>query len=188
MQIYLITNKINGKIYVGQCLGLARDRWCRHKYDARLNRYPSRIGNAIRKYGDNAFDVSILVNNVASKELLDYLEQYFIVMYDTRNPDIGYNLTDGGDGAYGLKMSSEACAKIGKTKIGNKNCVGRFMSEATRNKISEGNKKHWATVPIEQRKWKESSKQKLIATIKGKKHTAEHIKKFQEIMFLKTIA
>jgi len=152
MQIYLIQNQINNKIYVGQCRGLAADRWCRHKHDAHLKRYSSRLGNAIRKHGDDAFTVSILVNNVASKEILDYLEQYFIVMYDARNPNIGYNLTDGGDGSYGLKMSPDACAKIGKTKIGNKNCVGRLLSEATRKKISAGVKRYYDALTPEQRK------------------------------------
>lgn len=190
MQIYLITNKINGKVYIGQCQDSAFDRWCRHKYDARLRRYQSRLGNAILKYGSDAFKVSVLIHRVASKEILDYLEQYFIVLYDSQNPKIGYNITNGGDGSYGFKLSPEACAKMGKTKIGNKNCVGRIMSESTRRKISEANKRHNAFLTPEQRKrkkWTLEQRQRLSVAKTGY-DTPERVKKFQDAMFIRTVA
>jgi group I intron endonuclease len=178
MQIYLITNKINGKIYVGQCQGLASDRWCRHKYDARSNRYNSRLGRAILKYGPDAFTLTVLVNNVASKEILDYLEQYFIVLYDSQNPNLGYNITRGGDGSYGLKLSPETCAKISKTKIGNRNCVGRTLSEMTRQKISQSNKRYHESLTPEQRK--RGPNPKISATLKGRKFSPEHVAKMRD--------
>lgn len=53
--------------------------------------------HAIKKYGIENFNYEILENNL-SKEKAKEKEQYYIQLYDATNPDIGYNLTKGGDG------------------------------------------------------------------------------------------
>lgn len=53
--IYRITNKINGKSYIGQSVNI-KNRWYVHK--ATKDDYP--IHRAIRKYGKNNFSWEIL--------------------------------------------------------------------------------------------------------------------------------
>lgn len=53
--IYLITNKLNGKMYVGQTLMTVHERWLRHCSVARNNINATGIDGAIRKYGKEIF-------------------------------------------------------------------------------------------------------------------------------------
>lgn len=90
--IYKYQNKLNGKIYIGQSLDIAR-RYEQHIYDAK-NR-PERgtgIDLAIRKYGIENFDFSILEE--CSIDSLDERERYWISFYDSYNN--GYNRSPGG--------------------------------------------------------------------------------------------
>jgi len=86
--IYILTNKTNGKGYVG----LARK-----SFESRLKSHfknDSYIGKALRKYGLDGFEIQQIAY---AKEELNYWEKYFIERLDARHP-WGYNLTDGGDG------------------------------------------------------------------------------------------
>ena len=93
MIIYKLTNKVNGKVYIGQTVKSLDWRMKQHlsKVNVGSNTY---IHNAIRKYGWDNFDVEV-VANASSKEELDYLEKYYIKQYDSVNT--GYNLSFGGD-------------------------------------------------------------------------------------------
>lgn len=86
--IYLITNKINGKQYVGQT---ARDIWTRFEEHCR-NTHGSAIGNAIQKYGYLNFSLKEL--EAVSLDQLDDREKYWIKHYNTYHE--GYNKTLGG--------------------------------------------------------------------------------------------
>ena len=96
--IYLITNLINGKQYIGQSVGI-QHRWVQHK-NSKEN-YP--ISKAIRKYGRDNFKFEIIEN--CSPEELDEKEIYYIKVYNTIIPN-GYNVTYGG--GQGLKTDYKA--------------------------------------------------------------------------------
>ena len=85
--IYLITNNLNNKKYVGLTTRNLEVRWKEH------TRHKSQyIDRAINKYGQNNFSITLLEE--CSDETLDEREKYWIDYYDTyRN---GYNLTPGG--------------------------------------------------------------------------------------------
>lgn len=95
MWIYLITNKINNKKYVGLTTNSIEIRWTQHK-SASLNiENNTPFYKALRKYGIENFTVES-VAETSSKEELCKLEQKFIKELDTLNPK-GYNLTIGGE-------------------------------------------------------------------------------------------
>jgi len=96
MRIYKTTNKINGKIYIGQ-----------DKND-RKNYFGSGyiIKNAIKKYGKSNFTKDILEVCNNEKELNDR-EYFWIKFFDSKNPKIGYNIKDGG-GYVGNKLDIHA--------------------------------------------------------------------------------
>jgi group I intron endonuclease len=107
--IYLITNLINGKRYVGQSILTMAKRWSLHKSDAKRGSF-SAISQAIRMHGAKNFSLELLVE--ADREQLNDLERKFILDLNTRAHDgRGYNLTPGGDNCQGC-FSEETLRKI----------------------------------------------------------------------------
>ena len=104
-EIYLITNTINGKQYIGQTMSHRlnhkkyrpfgfKKRFDDHCSGARTTITKTQyITNSIRKYGEAAFQVQLVIRCL--KEETDMYEEYYIKQYDTLYP-IGYNLTTGG--------------------------------------------------------------------------------------------
>lgn len=88
--IYKITNKVNGKSYIGQTRYTIEFRWKQHQHK-KDNTY---FHNAIHKYGIDNFYIEILEE--CDVEKLNSREIYYIAKYNTFNN--GYNLTIGGDG------------------------------------------------------------------------------------------
>lgn len=117
--VYLITNIKNGKQYVGQTKLLPGDRWKQH-LRSKSSTYLSR---AIRKYGPYSFTFNIL-KRTKTKFLANYFESRFISQLKTRNSEIGYNLTDGGEGNSGWRPSEETRKNMSKSALGNTNHLG----------------------------------------------------------------
>lgn len=93
--IYKITNKINGKIYVGQSIDI-KERWRQHRWKAfNCNEigYHSAIHVAMRKYGLDNFIYEVLEQCAA--EELDEKERYWISLLNCITPN-GYNILSGG--------------------------------------------------------------------------------------------
>lgn len=88
MIIYLITNLVNGKLYVGQTIRSIEERWKNHTDDIVVDR-------AIKKYGVKNFKIEQILSCSSQKEL-DFWENFLIKLLDTKNPNIGYNIKDGG--------------------------------------------------------------------------------------------
>ena len=93
MIIYRITNKINGKIYIGQTIKTLEHRKQQH-IKCSKNKEDRHLYNAMNKYGiDNFIFEEIDYTNDLDE--LNYLETKYIIEYDSvRN---GYNMGYGGD-------------------------------------------------------------------------------------------
>ena len=107
--IYLITNTLNNKIYVGK-----------HSTDNLDDGYMGSgklIKKAIQKYGIKNFTKEYLAF-CDTEEKLNWFEKFYIKKYKAR--EVGYNLTDGGDGHLGFIMTEETRTKISNTKSGTK--------------------------------------------------------------------
>lgn len=131
MLVYIITNKINGKQYVGQTSQNLERRWRSHKYP---NNYKSHLHAAMRKYGVENFEIETLVI-VKTKVEMDFYERELIKFLDFRNSEKGYNLTDGGEGASGALFSEEHKRKIGEAA--SRANTGRKHTLETRQKVSK---------------------------------------------------
>lgn len=75
------------------------------------------FGFAIKKYGWDAFDHVILLDNLSKKEA-QQAEIRLIALYQTNNREKGFNCTIGGDGARGHKASPETIEKLRKSHLG----------------------------------------------------------------------
>lgn len=90
--IYKHTNKINNKSYIGQTYFEHPEvRW----NSGKNYKTSPKFYNAIKKYGWDNFEHTILKTNIQTKNEADNLEKYYIKLYDTIAH--GYNISRGGD-------------------------------------------------------------------------------------------
>jgi group I intron endonuclease len=109
--VYLLTNKQNGKVYVGQTTHTLERRW---KLHISASNGPSQriIHRAIRKYGSVAFSQQVLAE-AKSPEELDALEIRYISEYNSQNSAVGYNCAAGGSNPRaGARHSEETRGKL----------------------------------------------------------------------------
>lgn len=189
--IYCITNTVNGKKYVGKTVQNLEDRWDDHVALARTGR-KIYFMNAIRKYGPDAFEKSIL-ETIEDEELLSDAERKWILELNTTDHMVGYNSTFGGEGfstgslnpkvlnpkygpdnpAYGVPKSEEQKEKIRKSLtgllVGEKNpFYGKKHSEETKRRISE------VQIGKKRGPCPEEKKQRISQAQKGRTFTEEH--------------
>lgn len=94
-KIYKITNKINGKVYVGQTTKTLKERFEKHCWGTTEKdsyHFNMAIKKAIKKYGKENFTIELIEEVETYK--LDEREVYWISFYDSYNK--GYNCTLGG--------------------------------------------------------------------------------------------
>lgn len=104
--IYLVTNLVNNKVYVGQTRQKTSVRWTRHQQDSAKG-MDLRFYRAIRKYGVEKFDLQEIAV-AGSQEQANNLEKLWILCLRATEKEFGYNGTFGGEGG---KMTAEANAK-----------------------------------------------------------------------------
>jgi group I intron endonuclease len=135
--IYLITNTIDGKRYIGKTTKSLEDRWYQHCKNAEYG-HNSYLYKAIRKHGAESFKV---------EKLCDGLDEEEVLMIETYSPE--YNMTRGGDGGNtssspnwvrGMIMRrsyvGEGNPNYGKCGENSPN-YGKKLSQEQKDKISE---------------------------------------------------
>lgn len=164
MIIYKITNKINGFIYIGKTSKSLNKRWKEHVYKATKKQENYIFYNAIRKYGACNFTLEIIDFACSNKEL-SRKEIYWIKFYNSKTPN-GYNMTDGGEGIVGNKLTAEQKETLSKAHQGQKAWnKGLKMNSDFSKKMSV----------VNYRKWQNPNYRGKNHTNKGQKmHTNEH--------------
>lgn len=187
--IYKATCKTTGKSYIGYTTMRLKDRfkYCgkrAHLVRAFDLKEKSKFYNALRKYGWQDFTVSILekmtieqakIREANGKTYISNREIYWIEKYDAYYN--GYNMTLGGDGIFGLKMSEETRRKISLASTG-RSCSGWHHTEEAKRKISQiskGNKYNLGRTQTQE------EKDKRAASLRGKHRTEEQKAKMSKI-------
>ena len=135
MIVYLATNTVNGKQYVGQTTSTLERRWQKHYQSARAkNQRHYKISRALVKYGKNNFTVEVLAV-CKNKTDMDKKEKYFIKTLETREK--GYNITSGGEGAVGYRHTSASKLKMHTAQLGNTKMLGKHTSLLQKQRASE---------------------------------------------------
>lgn len=94
-KIYVIRNKINDKVYIGQTTMTVQSRFQHHLSSKPESHHYQAILCAIRKHGKENFWVETLVEGIETHEELDRLEEKYIAEFNSMKPN-GYNLCPGG--------------------------------------------------------------------------------------------
>lgn len=174
--IYITTNMINGKRYIGQ-----------RKFNKNWETYLGSgilLKKAIKKYGKENFCRDI-VAIAETREELNLLEQEWIIEYDAVNSDNYYNITYGGEGGdTRCQLSKEERSLVMQGE--NNPMYGKHHSEETKKKMSESHKGKTLEPFTEEHKTKisESNKGKNKGRIpwnKGVAYDEEYKKKLSEI-------
>ena len=172
--IYRITNKINGKTYIGQ-----------HKYKNLNDNYMGSgrlIIKAIKKYGVGNFEKEILEFDIPDVDLANDWEQMYI-LFERAKGKAEYNIANGGNGIG--TISEETKRKISEARKGkstwNKGKHCKPLTEEHKIKISKKlkGKPTWN----KGKHVSEETKRKISEALKGKNkpmRSDEHRKKQSE--------
>lgn len=95
MFVYLLTNTVNGKRYVGKAC-LPTKRWTQHKVDAKRGS-DTPLCRSLRKHGAAAFRFEVVQECASEAESYD-AEREWITKLDSTILGNGYNQTGGGEG------------------------------------------------------------------------------------------
>lgn len=91
--IYIIINKINGKVYIGKSYNFRKRMQDYKGYQKNIRSWP--IARAIKKYGIGNFDLKIIEDfHDYDNQKLKKRETFWIRYYNSINSKIGYNATD----------------------------------------------------------------------------------------------
>lgn len=129
--IYKITNIKNGKIYIGKTLNV-NERWEKHLELAKYKGY-SYLHKSINKYGAENFSIESIEEVEFEQDSFER-EKFWIKELNSNNSKIGMNLTNGGEGASGLKWSENSRDKI---RGENNHNFGKELTAETKEKLSK---------------------------------------------------
>lgn len=173
--VYIHRNKINNKAYIGIAKGNPEHRWGQNGKKYKQDSQPV-FYNAIQKYGWDNFE-HIIWNTNLTHEDAKHIEKTLITLFKTncrlyKNPEYGYNETNGGDGTSGRKQSEETRKKMSKNRKGkytkeNSYWYGKHISEETKEKLRFANKG---------RQLSEETKKKMSKSHTGMVFSEEHRK------------
>lgn len=181
--IYKITNKLNGKFYIGSASNIKR-RWRQHRFDLIHNTHDNiHLQRSWNKYGQEEFLFELVEE--CDKGSLVLREQFYM---DTLNPQ--YNIGKFATSSVGIKRSQETIEKHRQKMLGRKlttehkekvrlSSLGRKHSPETRlkqrlvklgKKISEETR---ARMCKAKSNMSEETKRKISQALLGKKRTPE---------------
>lgn len=117
--IYKVTNKINGKAYIG-----FDSKWPSRKsvhiceaITRKNKKYP--LYRALQKYGLENFEWEVLYQGEDREYTLNIMENKLIIEHNTHFKEgHGYNMTFGGEGTFGWMPTEETKKKISDSKKG----------------------------------------------------------------------
>ena len=207
--MHIVPKNISGynhdKYYIGITSRNPEDRWRDGKgYKTQL------FYRAINKYGWENIKHIVLKNNLTHEEACNE-EKLLIKQYNSNNNEYGYNITSGGDGTCGYKMSEDQIRKMSAfmkgRHIGNKNPnygnhklagknnpqygkrgklspnYGKSFSDEHKQKISESKRGHVVTKETREKLSSVIKKLKLNnrEVVQYDKNTNEKINEYESI-------
>ena len=182
--IYLIKNKIIKKSYIGESKGNDVNwRWNQHKRKIEKNKGCPALRDAVKKYGIENFEFSVLI--ICFDDDRFKYEKEYIKKYNTVVPN-GYNITTGGEGGgFKGKPHTEQAKSAIKNSLKHK----YIDNPELRKQVSEKNKIIMKNPVIREKikngllnseKWKKAKEENRAGNYKNNKHSEEMKNKISE--------
>lgn len=150
--VYMHTNLINHKVYIGITSRKPEKRWGRDGSEYTIKNHPA-FGRAIEKYGWDNFSHDILFEDLSKQDAcqkeIELIKKYKSNCTRYKDPSFGYNMSDGGAiGSSGHIWSDEDKKKLSETLRGvvkgeawrlhlSQAMSGKKATSETRNKLRE---------------------------------------------------
>src|SRR5271157_3634055 len=132
-KIYLVQNKVDGKVYIGRTHRAIKIRWKEHLQEASKNRMKYYFYNALRRHGADNLNIQEIAQTEEENKARE-LEKIYIILFRSSDPKYGYNSTLGGDGAgvpNALTRAKLSASRQGK----NHPCWGRHLSKLQKERL-----------------------------------------------------
>jgi len=181
--IYKLTCVHNGKIYIGKTVDF-RGRFSKHKQCHKNSKDGYYLKNAIMKYGWESFKVDIIeifedFNKLTDNPSLLERESHYINLFDSTNPEKGYNFCKYSTDRTGVPHTPEAKEKMRQKALARTYTqeekdrlrtinIGRKLSEEHKEKIRRGNLGKFVS---------DETRKKLSEASKGKPKSKEAVEK-----------
>jgi hypothetical protein len=180
----------SGRSYIGITNYTAAERLRQHERCATVGD-GHLLHRAMRKHV-GAYSMKVLVSGSFDRELLALVEQEAIDKFRTKAPH-GYNLTDGGDGVFGLVRTAEHCARVSKALTGMRQsqevidrmaatqrrrladpAVRKNLSEKLTGKKASAETKRKQSEALRGREVSQETRDRISKSTMGRKCTEEH--------------
>jgi group I intron endonuclease len=172
--VYLATNRVNGKRYVGATSKGLSARRRQHEKALNAKRTTCRYFHAaIRKYGPESFDWIVLAECTGFD---DALRQEVRLISEIR-PE--YNLTRGGQGVSGRKMTPEQLEHHSRIRLGKKpspDAIAKIVAKNTGRKRTAEQRERMGAAR-RGKSFSEEHRRNLSIALSGKKQPPEVIEK-----------
>ena len=186
--IYLVTNKLNGKVYVGQTNTTIEHRWYQHVLASTRNGVMA-ICHAIAKYGAENFIIED-IDHASTRDEANDFEVLYVAAYRSNNPKYGYNMTKGGAVINSGPLSEEHKRRISEAQkrnpnramLGHKHTPEAIAAMSAAKKGVVFTEEHKANISKARagkpsamlgRHHSEETRAKLSIKLTGKRHTKE---------------
>ena len=137
--IYIITNKKDNKVYIGQALNFKKRKYVHFSLLKNNKHYNKHLQASYNKYGKESFNFIVLL--YCDKEYMTMFEQLVVDSYINKNIEIYNFLTKCVDSWFGMNHSKETINKLKEKLSGeNNHNYGKRFSNEHKKKIGESNK------------------------------------------------
>lgn len=141
-KIYLIRNKVNGNLYVGQTKNTLKTRYAGHKHEAKKGNM-SPLYCAMRKYGLENFDI-VEIGHTDNRKDCDQMERDTIKRAALEGIKT-YNILLGGEGGNIAKPENRAdwVRKLKSARQGRKPALGMKHTDENKKFFREVSREYW---------------------------------------------
>ena len=170
MFVYAIVNRESLKLYIGKTVGTSLSLYLKRKVrDALKGTYQGRshLFAAMQKHPSSVWSIYPLVSGLKTNEELCCWEKTLIAALGTTHPEVGYNISQGGEGNR-AKRTIEARLKI--SEASKRHWADPEQRRAQIERMHGVKRRHLKQLEANRRMWANPEKKGAILASKGAKY------------------